>query len=59
LFPFIISAIAGYGKNNKSSTGQQLVYSKIKDPVKPLPMRAVKVVINILLGAFMLVAIAG
>ena len=43
----------------RSSTRKTPVYSKIKDPVKPKWMRVVKVVGMILLGALMLMAIAG
>jgi hypothetical protein len=46
-------------KNKKSSTRKKPVYSKIKDPVKPLWMRVAKIVTMILLGAIMLAAIAG
>ncbi len=43
----------------KSSTRRQLVYSKTKSPVKPMWMRVVKVIAMVLLGIFMLMAIAG
>jgi len=45
-------------KKGKSITRSKPVYSKIKDPVKPMWMRATKIVTLIVLGAIMVIAIA-
>jgi hypothetical protein len=46
-------------KKRKSKTRSKPVYWKIKDPVKPLWMRVIKIVTLIVLGIIMLIAIAG
>jgi flagellar basal body-associated protein FliL len=46
-------------KRKKSIARSKPVYSKIKDPVKPLWMRVTKIITMILLGILMLMAIAG
>ncbi|MBK7562231.1 MAG: hypothetical protein KA330_12070 [Chitinophagaceae bacterium] len=45
-------------KKGKSITRSKPVYSKIKDPVKPMWMRVTKIVTLIVLGAIMVIAIA-
>jgi len=43
-------------KKGKSITRSKPVYSKIKDPVKPMWMRVTKIVTLIVLGAIMIIA---
>jgi hypothetical protein len=43
----------------KSSTRNQHIYSRIKSPVKPKWMRVTKTIAMVVLGALMLLAIAG
>nr|WP_294993925.1 hypothetical protein [uncultured Sediminibacterium sp.] len=46
-------------KRKRSITRSKSGYSRIKDPVKPLWMRVIKVITLIVLGIVMLMAIIG